>query len=79
MMLDINRVDVAYEEITESCDEFILISCEYTGEDDSYITRANINTNGEILKELMVDEMNLNKKFATFIQELTEAYNNQKS
>jgi|TARA_R110000796_G_scaffold90118_1_gene193804 hypothetical protein len=77
MDIDINRIDVAHEEIIDNCDEFILISCEHTGEDDTYITRANVNTNGEILQELMLDEMNLNKKFATFIQDLTKEYNNQ--
>lgn len=75
--MKIDRIDVAHEEIGEHCDEYIIISCEYTGDGDTYVTRANVKTNGEILKELMLDEMNLNKKFANFIVELANDYTKQ--
>jgi len=72
--MKINRVDVAHEEIIEKCDEYILISAEFS-EDDEYVTRAYVSTNGELLKEIIIEEMNISKKFANFVQEVVNEYN----
>ena len=50
--MEIDRVDVAHEEITEKCQEYFLVSAEFKG-DDKYITRAFANTDGDLLKEVL--------------------------
>jgi hypothetical protein len=79
--MKIDRLDVAHEEITENCDEYIVISAEYKSEDDGYepieelVTRAYVSTNGAILKEILIDEMQNSKKFANFVKEVVNEYN----
>jgi len=75
--MKIDRLDVAHEEIAEQCDEYIVISCEFKGLSDNYISRANVRTDGELLKEILVDEMLNSEKFAKFVIEVTKEYNNQ--
>jgi hypothetical protein len=76
--MKIDRIDVAHEEIAERCDEYIVISCEFPDDSDNYISRANVRTNGDILKEIIVNEMFNNKKFAKFVQTTVKEYNQQK-
>ena len=75
--MKIDRLDVAHEEIAEQCDEYIVISYEFKGLSDNYISRANVRTDGELLKEILVDEMLNSEKFAKFVIEVTKEYNNQ--
>jgi len=77
--MKIDRVDVSHDEIAERCDEYIVISCEFPDtEDDNYISRVNVNTDGEVLKEILVDTMLDSKKFASFVQQVVKEYNKQK-
>jgi len=76
--MKIDRIDVAHDEIAERCDEYIVISCEFPDDSDNYISRANVRTNGDILKEIIVNEMFNNKKFAKFVQTTVKEYNQQK-
>jgi len=79
--MKIDRLDVAHEEITENCDEYILISAEYRVEDEDFdpteelVTRAYVKTNGEILREILIEEMINSKKFANFVKEVVNEYN----
>ena len=79
--MKIDRLDVAHEEITENCDEYIIISAEYKNDGDvldpieELVTRAYVSTNGEILKEILIDEMQNSKKFANFVKEVINEYN----
>jgi hypothetical protein len=76
-MMKVNIVDVAHEEIADRCDEFVLISCEYPDSSDGYISRVNVNTDGETLKEILVDTMLNSKDFSRFVQEVLTEYNKQ--
>ena len=71
--MEINRVDVAHEEIMEQCQEYFLISAEFQG-NDRYITRAFANTDGELLKEVLLEEMLNSEIFATFVLEVANEY-----
>lgn len=71
--MEINRVDVAHEEIIEQCQEYFLVSAEFQG-DDKYITRAFANTDGELLKEILLEEMFNSEIFATFVLEVANDY-----
>ena len=79
--MKIDRLDVAHEEITENCDEYIIISVENKIDDDGFdpieelVTRAYVSTNGEILKQILIDEMQNSKKFANFVEEVVNEYN----
>ena len=79
--MKIDRLDVAHEEITENCDEYIIISAEYKAEDKDFdpveelVTRAYVRTDGEILREILVEEMLNSKKFANFVKEVVNEYN----
>jgi len=75
--MKIDRIDIAHEEIAEQCDEYIVISCQFPDDSDNYISRANVRTEGDILKEIIVNEMFNNKKFAKFVQNIVKEYNNQ--
>ena len=74
--MKIDRLDVAHEEITENCDEYIIISAEYKAEDEDFdpveelVTRAYVRTDGEILREMLNS-----KKFANFVKEVVNEYN----
>jgi hypothetical protein len=76
--MKIDRIDVAHEEIAESCDEYIVISCEFKGLSDNYVSRANVKTEGDILKEIIVNEMFSTEKFAKFVKDIVKEYNKQK-
>lgn len=71
--MEINRVDVAHDEIMEQCQEYFLVSAEFQGE-DKYITRAFANTDGELLKEILLDEMINSEIFANFVVEVANEY-----
>ena len=71
--MEIDRVDVAHEEIIEKCQEYFLVSAEFQG-DDKYITRAFANTDGELLKEILLEEMFNSEIFATFVLEVANDY-----
>lgn len=71
--MEINRVDVAHEEIMEQCQEYFLVSAEFQG-NDRYITRAFANTDGELLKEVLLEEMLNSEIFATFVLEVANEY-----
>lgn len=71
--MKINRVDVAHDEIKENCEEYLLVSAEKF--EDDYFTRLYVQTNGEILKEIILSEMLQSKKFANFVQEVINEYN----
>ena len=79
--MKIDRLDVAHEEITENCDEYIVISAENRIDDDGFdpmeelVTRAYVRTEGEILKQILIDEMQNSKKFANFVEEVVNEYN----
>jgi hypothetical protein len=79
--MKIDRLDVAHEEITENCDEYIIISVENKIDDDGFdpieelVTRAYVRTDGEILKQILIDEMQNSKKFANFVEEVVNEYN----
>ncbi len=79
--MKIDRLDVAHEEITENCDEYIIISAECKVKDKDFepeeelITRAYVRTDGEILREILVEEMLNSKKFANFVKEVVNEYN----
>jgi hypothetical protein len=79
--MKIDRLDVAHEEITENCDEYIVISAENRIDDDGFdpmeelVTRAYVRTDGEILKQILIDEMQNSKKFANFVEEVVNEYN----
>ena len=75
--MKIDRVDVAHEEIEDRCDEYIVISCEFPDDSDNYISRANVKTDGEILKEILVETMLNSKDFANFVQQVVKEYNKQ--
>ncbi len=76
--MKIDRLDVAYDEIIETCDEFMIASVEFKS-DEEFITRLNVNTQGDLLKEVLVDEMIKEEKFANFMIEVINEYNQQKS
>mgnify|MGYP003389479161 CR=1 FL=1 len=76
--MKIDRIDVAHEEIAERCDEYIVISCEFPDLSDNYVSRANVRTEGDILKEIIVNEMFETEKFAKFVQGVVKEYNKQK-
>jgi hypothetical protein len=79
--MKIDRLDVAHEEITDNCDEYIIISAESKVDDADFdsteelITRAYVKTDGEILREILVEEMLNSKKFANFVKEVVNEYN----
>lgn len=79
--MKIDRLDVAHEEITENCSEYIIISAEHKVDDDGFepieelVTRAYVSTDGELLKEILIDEMQNSKKFANFVKEVVNEYN----
>jgi len=79
--MKIDRLDVAHEEITENCDEYIIISVENKIDDDGFdpieelVTRAYVRTDGAILKQILIDEMQNSKKFANFVEEVVNEYN----
>ena len=79
--MKIDRLDVTHEEITENCDEYIIISAECKVKDKDFepeeelITRAYVRTDGEILREILVEEMLNSKKFANFVKEVVNEYN----
>jgi hypothetical protein len=79
--MKIDRLDVAHEEITENCDEYIIISVENKIDDDGFdpieelVTRAYVRTDGEILKQILIDEMQNSGKFANFVKEVVNEYN----
>lgn len=79
--MKIDRLDVAHEEIIENCDEYFIVSTEYRIDDDGFdpieelVTRAYVSTHGEMLKEVLLDEMQNSKKFANFVTEVVKEYN----
>lgn len=75
--MKIDRVDVAHEEIFERCEEYLVLSVQANGEDE-YISRAYLSTDGDILKEMLIDEMNNSELIATFMQEVINDYKQQK-
>ena len=76
--MKIDRIDVSHEEIAERCEEYLVISCEFPDASDNYISRANVRTEGDILKEIIVNEMFSTEKFAKFVQDVVKEYNKQK-
>lgn len=76
--MKIDRIDVAHEEIAENCEEYIIISCQFPDVTDNFISRINVRTDGDILKEIIVDEMIHTKKFAKFVQDVVKEFNKQK-
>ena len=75
--MKVDRLDVAHEEIIENSEEYVIVSASKETE-DGYITRAYISTDGQLLKEIIINEMNNSEKFSTFMQEVINDYNNQK-
>jgi hypothetical protein len=75
--MKIDRVDVAHEEIFDNCEEYLVLSVQAKGEDE-YICRAYLSTDGDILKEMLIDEMNNSELIATFMQEVINDYKQQK-
>tara|TARA_R110001606_G_scaffold69856_2_gene159788 strand:- start:441 stop:674 length:234 start_codon:yes stop_codon:yes gene_type:complete len=75
--MKIDRVDVAHEEIFDNCEEYLVLSVQAKGEDE-YISRAYLSTDGDILKEILIDEMNNSELIATFMQEVINDYKQQK-
>ena len=75
--MKVDRLDVAHEEIIDNCEEYVIVSASKETE-DGYTTRAYISTDGELLKEIIINEMNNSEKFSTFMQEVINDYNNQK-
>lgn len=75
--MKIDRLDVAHEEIFENCEEYLVISVQ-AKEEDEYISRAYLSTDGEILKEILIQEMNNSELIATFMQEVINDYKQQK-
>lgn len=71
--MKIDRLDIAHDEIIENCQEYIIISAEFKG-DEEYITRAFASTDGELLKEIMIEEMLNSKFFANFVIEVANDY-----
>jgi hypothetical protein len=79
--MKIDRLDVAHEEIVENCEEYIIVSSEFKMNDDGFdeieelVTRAYVKTDGETLKEILIDEMQNSKKLANFFIEVVNDYN----
>ena len=79
--MKIDRLDVAHEEIIDNCEEYLIVSAEYKLDDDGFepieeiVTRAYVSTNGDMLKEILIDEMQNSKKFANFVKEVVNEYN----
>jgi hypothetical protein len=73
--MKINRLDVAHEEIIENCEEYLVVSAEFNDDDDEYVTRAYVSTGGELLKEIILEEMCHSEKFANFVKEVVNEYN----
>jgi hypothetical protein len=42
------------------------------------VSRANVKTEGDILKEIIVNEMFSTEKFAKFVKDIVKEYNKQK-
>tara|TARA_R110002074_G_scaffold389504_2_gene572836 strand:- start:3316 stop:3564 length:249 start_codon:yes stop_codon:yes gene_type:complete len=74
--MKIDRIDVAHDEIIENCEEYLIVSASTT-DDDEYITRAFLSTNGYLLKEILIEEMNKNELVFTFLQDLIDDYKQQ--
>ena len=75
--MKIDRIDVATEEIVEKCAEYLILSCEVK-DDEEYITRANVRTDGEILKEALIEEMLYSEELADFLIKTVRDYETQK-
>tara|TARA_R110002020_G_scaffold101665_3_gene239321 strand:- start:3589 stop:3813 length:225 start_codon:yes stop_codon:yes gene_type:complete len=71
--MKINRLDVAHDEIIENCSEYLLISAEDI--EDGFLSRAYVSTNGQVLKEIIVEEMLNSENFANFVREVINEYN----
>ena len=71
--MELDRVDICHEEITNECDEYLVLSVQEKEGEEHY--RINVQANPEgILSQFILDDMVDNKEFANFIISLADKY-----